>query len=332
VGRLVLTRLAALLAVLALLTLTVFVIQAKLPSDPVAATLGGGASRALIQEKRHELGYDKPLYIQYERFVQRVLDGDLGTSLRTHNSVIGDIGHFGPATIELALASALLMFVLALIFGFWSAYARHGAGLARATMIAAASAPTFFVAILLILLFYSRLGWLPSSGRTNDLSPVSSITGLVTIDALLHGNFGVFSDALRHLILPSVVVALGPAVAIGRVLRGSLIDVMRQDHIRTARSKGLGEIHVLLRHAFRNSMTPVLAMTGLQVGLLLTGVIVVETVFAWPGLGLYTARALLFDDFPAVTGVTLVLGVVYVAVNAVVDILQLVADPRMKQV
>ena len=329
-SRLVGYRLAGMLVVLLLLTLAVFVIQTKLPADPVAVTLGGGATPALIAQKRHELGYDRPLLVQYGRFLERLVHGDLGASLRTRTSVAGDIAHFAPATIELAVASALWIFPLALGLGLWSALRRYGSSVARVVMLAFASAPAFFLAILFILLFYSHLHWLPSSGQSTSLEPVRKITGFLVLDALLRGNLHVLWDAILHLILPSLVIALGPAVSIARVLRGTLIDVLQLDHIRTARSKGLTEVRVLLKHALRNSMTPVLAMTGLQVGLLLTGVIVVETVFAWPGLGLYTADALQFDDFPAVMGVTLVFGVGYVLVNTLVDILQLVADPRMR--
>jgi len=328
--RLIGFRLVGMFVVLLLLTLAVFVIQAKLPADPVAVTLGGGATPQLIIEKRHEFGYDKPLWIQYERFLGRLVRGDLGTSLRTRSSVTGDIAHFAPATATLALASAVWIFLFSLALGVWSALRRYGSGLARLFMLGLASAPSFFLAILFILLFYSHLHWLPASGESTNLQPVGKITGFLLVDALLHGNLHVAWDVIQHLILPSLVIALGPAVSIARVMRGSLIDTMRLDHIRTARSKGLSEIRVVLKHALRNTLTPVLAMTGLQVGLLLTGVIVVETVFAWPGLGSYTANALQFDDFPAVMGVTLVFGVVYVVVNAIVDILQLVADPRLK--
>jgi peptide/nickel transport system permease protein len=329
--RLILWRLVGLIIVLLLLTLMVFVIQAKLPADPVAVTLGAGATPQRVAEKRHELGYDKPLWIQYKRFLTRLAHGDLGTSLRTHSSVAGDIAHFAPSTAELAFASAIWVFVFSLLLGLWSALRRYGSTAARSFMLAAASAPPFFLAIVLILLFYSHLHWLPASGESTELDPVPRVTGFLLIDAILAANPHVVWDAATHLILPSMVIAIGPAVSIARVMRGALIDVMQLDHIRTARSKGLTETRILMKHALRNTLTPVLAMTGLQVGLLLTGVIVVETVFAWPGLGLYTARALQFDDFPAVIGVTLVFGFIYVVVNAVVDILQMVADPRLRE-
>lgn len=328
--RFIVGRVASLVGILLVLTFVIFLIQAVLPADPVAAQLGGGASRQLIEEKRRELGYDQPILVQYVHYLGRILRGDLGTSLRTHNPVRSDIAHFVPATLELAVCASVLILALSLLLGMWSVLRSKGGEAFRASMIGAASVPTFFVAILLILLFYSNLGWLPASGRLDEGTAVRPITSVVTIDALLEGRFTAFWDAVRHLILPAIVLALGPAVAIGRVLRGALLDVEGQDFVRTARSKGLTEKAVFRRHGLRNSMTPTLAMAGLQVGLVLTGVIVVESVFAWPGLGLYTARALQFSDFPAIMGVTLVFGTVYVVVNAIVDTLQMVADPRLR--
>jgi peptide/nickel transport system permease protein len=309
------------------LTLVVFIIDTVVPTDPVAANLGAGASQSLIRATRHALGYDSPVYVQYLRFLGRVLHGNLGTSLRTHNPVTSDLAQFAPATAELALSAAVLIFLLALVLGVWSASGARGANAIRIVMVGFASAPTFFLAIVLLLVFYSWFKWLPASGRTT----AGSATGFVMTSALFSGNLHDWSDGLRHLVLPSFVIALGPSVAIGRVLRGSLLDAMRLDHVRTARSKGISEWAVLLRHALRNSLTPVLAMAGLQLGLVLTGVIVVETVFAWPGLGLYTSVALTDSDFPAVIGVTLVLGAIYVIINAAVDVLQVAADPRLRK-
>lgn len=326
-ARFVAVRCASLVGILLALTFLVFVIDAVIPTDPVAATLGAGASRGQVQAERHHLGYDKPVYVQYVRFLARVLRGDLGTSLRTHNPVQSDLVHFAPASIELALASGVLIFVFSLAFGLWSASNALGSTAIRGIMVAFASAPTFLVGILLILLFYSSLHALPASGRTT----AGTATGFVMIGDFFTGDFSGWWDGLRHLVLPSAVIAIGPSVAIGRVLRGSLLDAMREDHVRTARSKGISEFAVLVRHGLRNSLTPVLAMAGLQLGLVLTGVIVIETVFAWPGLGLYTSAALSNSDFPAVIGVTLVLGAAYVIINAIVDVLQAVADPRLRE-
>jgi len=201
--RLIGLRLVGMFVVLLLLTLAVFVIQAKLPADPVAVTLGGGATPQLIAQKRHELGYDKPLWVQYERFLRRLAHGDLGTSLRTRSQVAGDIAHFAPATAELALASAVWIFVFSLTLGIWSALRRYGSGFARLFMLALASAPSFFLAILVILLFYSQLHWLPASGESTSLQPVKKITGFLFVDAVLRGNPHVAWDAIRHLILPT---------------------------------------------------------------------------------------------------------------------------------
>jgi peptide/nickel transport system permease protein len=325
--RLIAGRFAALIGILLALTLVVFVIDTTVPTDPVAANLGAGASQTLIKVTRHALGYDQPVYVQYFRFLERLLHGDLGTSLRTHNAITADLAQFAPATIELSLVAATWIFVLSLALGLWSASGRRGAETIRVVMVSFASAPTFFLGIVFVLVFYSWLGFLPASGRTT----AGAATGFVMITDFFTGKFGGYMDGLRHVLMPSLVIALGPSVAIGRVLRGALLDAMRQDHVRTARSKGISEWAVLLRHALRNALTPVLSMAGLQLGLVLTGVIVVETVFAWPGLGLYTSAALVNSDFPAVIGVTLVLGAIYVIINAAVDVLQVVADPRLKQ-
>ena len=326
----ILVRIASLMVVLLVLTMVVFVIQSVLPADPVRAAVGGQATQAVVEAKRHELGYDKPLPVQYVNFLGKVTRGDFGESLRTRRSVLEDISKFAPATLELALVAALLAAALGVILGLWSAHGGRGSGIARVTMLGLSSGPTFFMAILLILLFYRNLGWMPASGRMSSAYSDSGPTGFLLIDSVMHGDASQWWDAARHLVLPAFCLALGPAVAIGRVLRSSLLDVMRQDHVRTARAKGLSERMVVAKHALRNASGPALSMAGLQVGLLLAGVVVVELVFAWPGLGLYTQQSIQQADFPAVIGITLVLGIAYVVINSIVDILQLVADPRLR--
>ncbi len=196
-------------------------------------------------------------------------------------------------------------------------------------MVAGASAPPFLLALVGILLFYRRLGWLPATGRSGFRDAPDGPTGLLMIDSLVNGRFDVFTDALKHLVLPGLSIAILPAVSIGRVLRSSLVTTLRTDHVRTARAKGLKERTVLLRHALRNSAGPALSMGGLQVGLMFAGVVVIEQIFAWPGIGLYTVQSIPRSDFPAIAGVTLVLGAAYVIVNALVDVFQAAADPRM---
>lgn len=327
--KLIAGRISGLVGVLLVLTLAVFAIKAVLPADPVRASLGAHATDAQVAAKRTALGYDRPLATQYVSFVGDVLHGDLGDSLRTRRKVTSDIGRFLPATAELALVSAVLATLLGLAFGVTSTREGSVAAIVRTVMLALASAPTFCIALLAILMFYRRFNWLPSSGRISRRLAPPEYTKFMLIDTLLARNPAAFVDAVKHLVLPSVCLAIGPAVAIGRVLRGSLLGVLRQDHTRTARSKGLSQRKVIMRHALRNALGPTLSIAGLQVGLLLSGVVVLELVFAWPGIGLYTTQAIQNADFPAVIGIVLVLGAVYVFINTLVDILQVVADPRL---
>jgi peptide/nickel transport system permease protein len=197
-------------------------------------------------------------------------------------------------------------------------------------LIFGASAPVFLLALLGLIFFYRNLGWLPATGRTSIASAPDGPTGLLTIDGLLHGRLDVTWDAFQHLLLPALCIAIGSAVAIGRVLRGSLIGNLHSDYIRTARAKGLRERTVMFKHALRNSVGPALSMTGLQVGLMFAGVVVVETIFAWGGLGQYIVQSIPRADFPAIAGVTLLLGVGYVVINTIIDILQSLADPRIR--
>jgi peptide/nickel transport system permease protein len=250
-------------------------------------------------------------------------------SLRTRRNVTTDLGAYLPATLELAAFGILLAVVLGGLLGLATAAKLRGSGVLRLLMVGGASAPPFLLALLGLLLFYRNLGWLPATGRTSFHDVPSGPTGLLTIDSLVHGQPDLWWDAVRHLILPGFCIAILPAVSIGRVLRSSLITTMRADYVRTARAKGLRETAVLFRHALRSSLGPALSMTGLQVGLMFAGVVVIEQIFAWPGIGLYTVQSIPRTDFPAIAGVTLVLGAGYVIVNAIVDVLQAVADPRI---
>jgi peptide/nickel transport system permease protein len=320
---------AALVAILFALLVIVFLLESVIPADPVRAMVGASASREAVATKRHELGLDKPLPQQFTAFLSRAVHGDFSLSLHTRRPVRDDLSAFLPATIELALAAAVLSVVLGAALGLLTA--RGGGTPLRLLLVGGASVPGFLLAILFLLFFYAGLHWLPASGRlSSSVTPPSGPTGLYVVDGLVHGQLNVVGDALLHLILPAVCLALAPAVALGRVLRSSLQTVLRQDHIRTARAKALSEKRVLFMHALRSSLNAPLTMMGLQVGMLLAGVVVIETAFAWPGIGLYTVQSIASTDFPAVAGVTLVLGAAYVVINALVDVGQLVADPRLR--
>ena len=323
-------RLGGMIVVLLVLAFVVFCLQRYTPADPVRVKLGANAQPQIVKAERHRLGYDQPLFVQYVDYVKGLAHGDLQDSLRTRNPVTTDLGNYVPATLELTMVALGMALVLGTLLGIASAARVRGSGGLRVIMVAGSSAPVFLLALLGLLLFYRRLGWLPATGRTKFLEPPTGPTKLLTVDSLVHGRFDVFTDAVRHLLLPAFCIAIGPAVAIGRVLRSSIVNSLRSDYVRTARAKGLSERTVLFRHTLRNSAGAALSMTGLQVGLMFAGVVVIESIFAWPGIGFYTVQAIPRLDFPAIAGVTLFLGAIYVVVNTIVDILQGVADPRLR--
>lgn len=325
----ILRRVLGAIGVCLLLTVVLFVLQQMSSTDPVRATVGPNASAEVIAAARAKLGLDQPLFLQWWHYVQGIPAGDLQVSLRTRQPVMSDLATFLPASVELALFAGLLAAVLALALGIATAGRWRGSSFFNTLLLGSASIPVFLLALLGVLLFYRTLGWLPAVGRTSLFDVPQGPTGLLTVDGLLAGRPDVTLDALRHLILPGACLALAPAVAIGRVLRSSLTTAMESDMAKTALSKGLSRSQVLLRHGLRNAATTPLSMAGLQLGALLAGLVIVETVFAWPGIGLYLQQSIPTSDFPAIAGTTLLLAVGYVAVNTLVDILQAVLDPRI---
>jgi peptide/nickel transport system permease protein len=322
-------RLLSAIGILFVLAGVIFVLQQLTPTDPVHAMLGANASQATIDAKKHELGYDRPLAVQYLSYIGGLTHGDLQMSLRTRRPVMTDLLDYLPATAELAFYGVVEAIFLGGVLGLLTAARFKGSGAVRVVLVALASAPVFLLALLGILLFYHQLGWLPATGRSSITNAPTGPTGFLTFDSLLHLRFDAFIDALRHLVLPAFCVAIGPAVAIGRVLRSSLVTTMQTDYVRTARAKGFRETTVIRRFGLRNSVGPALSMTGLQIGLMFAGVVVIESIFAWPGIGFYTVQSIPRTDFPAIAGVTLVLGVAYVLVNTGVEIVQAWADPRL---
>ena len=324
------SRILGMIGVLLVLAFMVFCLQRYTPADPVRVKLGANAQPQIVKAERHRLGYDNPLPVQYFDYVKGLLHGDLQDSLRTRHPVTTDLANAIPATLELTTFALVIALILALILGIASAARVRGAGLLRIFLVAGASAPVFLLALLGLLFFYRRLHWLPSTGRTKYLDAPSGPTKFLLVDSVIHGRFDVFKDAIQHLILPGLCIAIGPAVSIGRVLRSSILTNLNSDYVRTARSKGLRESAVLWKHTVRNSLGAALSMTGLQVGLMFAGVVVIESIFAWPGIGFYTVQAIPRLDFPAIAGVTLFLGAMYVIINTGVEVLQGVADPRLR--
>jgi len=327
--KLILLRFLAMIGILIVLAAIVFGLERFTPADPVHVMVGANASPATIAAAKHQLGYDKPVPQQFVAYLGDLAHGNMQMSLRTRRPVTTDLADYIPATLELAITGMVLAGVIGVALGLGTALRVRGSGFARIVLLGLASAPPFLLALLGILFFYRRLGWLPATGRSSVLNAPQGPTKLLVVDGVLHWRWDVVVDSMKHLVLPALCVAFVPACSIARVLRSSLVGTMKSDHVRTARAKGLRESVVIRRHALRNSAGPALSMAGLQVGLMFAGVIVVEEVFAWPGIGMYTAQSIPRTDFPAIAGVTLLLGALYVVVNTLVDICQAIADPRI---
>lgn len=315
-------------------TLISFVISHAVPADPIVSNLGQVASQRpeIVKAFREKWGLDKPLYLQYLTFVGNLARGELGTSINTRRAVTKDLALFLPATIELATAAVLFALILGLPLGVFAAIRRDGPidHLARLVSLIGVSIPIFWLATVSLVLFYATLHWTVGPARLGpQIERPEVVTGFFTIDSLLEGDFGTFRDAVSHLLLPGLVLASSIMGLITRVTRSSMLEVLSQDYTRTARAKGLRETVVVARHALRNALIPTVTVLGLAYGGLLSGAVMTETIFAWPGLGRYAFNAVITNDFPAIMGVTFVIGIMYVVVNLVVDLLYGWLDPRI---
>lgn len=315
------------------ITFITFLIAQVIPIDPAAAALGENAREEQIREFRERYGLDKPLLVQYGIYLQWLLQLDLGRSLRTGRPVAEDLREFFPATLELALAAFWVAILLGIPAGVWAALRQNRVPdlLVRLMALLLGSTPVFFLAILLLDLLHRRLGVLPGPGRLDPyLIPPPPVTGMVTVDALLVRDFAAFQDALAHLLLPAFVLGSASAALLARMVRAAMLEVLSQDYVRTAWAKGLSERQVVLRHALKNAALPVLTLLGGLMGGLLSGAVLTETIFSWPGLGRYVTQSATSLDFPAVMGVTLLVGVIYSLLNLVVDLLYALLDPRIR--
>ncbi|WP_338660177.1 ABC transporter permease [Pseudomonas bubulae] len=328
-------RLLGLLLVVFGVSLITFTISHLIPGDPARLIAGDRASDALVAGIRHQLGLDLPLYQQYGRYVLDLVQGDLGTSIRTNRPVLEDLQAFFPATLELALVALFLAFLVGVPLGVLSAVYHNRAidQIARTLAVTGISTPAFWLGLGAIVLFYGHLGWLPGGGRLSEgLTPPSTITGFYLIDALLAGNFSLFVDALKHLILPAATLGFVTLGVISRQIRSAMLDQLGEDYIRTARAYGLSKWTVILRHALPNALIPSVTVLGLTLGDLLYGAVLTETVFAWPGMGAYVVKSIQSLDFPAVMGFAILVSFIYVLLNMAIDLLYRVIDPRIGEV
>jgi peptide/nickel transport system permease protein len=332
-GTVIARRLVFTVFVLWGVTLVTFFLSRVVPGNPARLMAGPQASPSAIAHIGRLYGLNDPLYVQYGRYMRDLFEGNLGFSFVTRRAVRTDIATFLPATLELAGYALLLGFVLALVTGTVAAYRRGKAADAagRLSAIAGLSIPVFWLALLLQLLFSTQLGWLPLGGRLSPgMAAPPHITGLLTVDSLLTGNFAIFVNAVEHLVLPVIVLAAGVYGLMVRVMRTSVIDALGEEYVRTAEAKGLSRWRVLRRHVLRNALLPAVTVLGLEFGLLAAGVFVVESVFQWPGIGNYAFQAIQANDYNATLGATLVIAVIYVVINLIVDIIYLYLDPRIR--
>jgi len=301
------------------------------PGDPARTMLGERATQEQLNEIREKYGLDKPVYVQYGIWLNGVLHGDLGRSITTHEHVSKEIMDRFPNTVELAIAAMLFAIVVGGFAGILSASKQYS--ITDYTFMGIAlfgiSMPVFWLGIMLMMIFGVWLGWLPIGGRIDLLIPYQRITGFMVIDSIITGNFKALISVLRHLILPAIALGTIPMAMIARVTRSSMLEVLRQDFIRTERAKGLSERAVIYKHAVRNAMVPVVTVIGLNFGLLLAGAILTETVFSWPGLGRLVVEAVYERDYPLVVGSILVFAIIFVFVNLITDIFYTYIDPRI---
>ncbi|GAB3475307.1 ABC transporter permease subunit [Azotobacter salinestris] len=314
-------------------TLLTFALIRLIPGDPVEVMMGERRlDPQMHAEAMHRLGLDRPLHEQYLNYLGQLARGDLGQSLRTRESVWSEFASLFPATVELALAALLLACVLGLLAGTLAALKR-GSILDHGTMglaLTGYSMPIFWWALVLIMFFSVELGWTPVSGRLDLLYDVEPVTGFMLIDTLLSEEQGAFLDALRHLILPAIVLGTIPLAVIARMTRSAMLEVLREDYIRAARARGLSPARLVFVHALRNALVPVLTVFGLQVGSLLSGAVLTETLFSWPGIGKWLIEAIGARDYPVVQNGILLIAALVILTNFVVDILYGLANPRIR--
>lgn len=329
-----LKRSFSLLLTLAGMSMIIFIITRALPGDPAVMAAGGSdATPEMIKHVRQELGLDRPLMVQYSYFLARLLQGDFGRSFVTNRRIAKELKAHLPASVELALGAVAISCLLGIPLGVVASRCRRRlAALIRCVSIFSVAMPVYWSGLMAILIFYGILNLLPAAGRLSQgVPPPSMVTGLYLVDSLLSGQLTTFWDACRHLLLPAVILSAISFGTLINVTRSSMVEILREQFIVTARAKGLAAWVVTWKHAFRNIAIPIVTLVGLQLGQLLGGVVLVETIFAWPGLGLYVVSAIDNLDYPIIMVFTLTYSFFYAAINFVVDSLYFYLNPQITQ-
>jgi peptide/nickel transport system permease protein len=317
------------------ITFIAFALTQLVPGDPIRANLGQIAQSdpQVVAAFRHHYGLDKPLPVQYLKYLENLLHGDLGESEQTHDAVRHDLAQFIPATAELALTSMVIAVIVGVGLGVLAAVRRNRPTdhLLRLVSLGGISVPTFWLALICLYVFFFKLNWVPGGGRLDPgvLEP-PHVTGFYTFDALVAGQWSTLWDAMRHLVLPSFVLALFNVGLLTRYTRSAVLEVIEEEYVQAARAKGLPERVVVLRHVLRAAMTSLVTVIGLAFANVMTGSVLVENIFAWPGIGQYAYHSATALDLPAIMGVSLFVAIVYIAINLIVDLLYGIIDPRIR--
>ena len=325
-------RLLLLVPILFGVSVLIFFWVRALPGSPAEALLGERATPKLVAEYKKLYGFNQPIYVQYWKYVRSLFRGDFGVSIADHRKVISEIGERFPATVELAVAAMIFAVGVGIPLGFFAAK-RYGGLFDQASLVVSLlgiSVPIFFLAIILKYLFAVHWRLLPSFGEISVTSNAKHPTHFYLLDAIVTGDWSTFWDVVRHLILPAIALGSIPLAVVTRITRASVVDVQNEDYVRTARAKGLPPMIVDRRHVLRNAMLPVSTIIGLQTGLLLSGAVLTETVFVYPGMGSWLAGAIFNRDYPVLQGGVLFLAIVFVMVNLIVDLSYAVINPRIR--
>jgi peptide/nickel transport system permease protein len=323
--------LSTLLSILGV-TFLVFTISHLVPADPIAVYLGPQATADQIESLKEEWGLKEPVIVQYGMFLKNLARGNLGFSMVSRKPVAEELLYYFPATFELTLVSMTFAILLGLLIGIVSALRRNRLidHLARFYSIVGISMPIFWLGLLLLLLFYVHLGWLPGGGRIGYGIEVKNITGLLVLDSLLTRNWPGLWSSLSHLVLPGYCLASAVLATIARITRSSVLQVIGEDFVQAARAKGISEVKVIGKHVLKNSILPVLTISGVLYGQLLGGAVLTETIFSWPGMGRYVVRSILHLDFQPIMGFTVLCALLYAFFNLVVDILYSLVNPQIR--
>ncbi len=342
-------RLAGLIPLLLGVTFLIFLLTRVIPGDPAVAMLGERAAPNLVERLRRDMGLDRPLFLdlegyresgelsslfdsQYIDYMSKLVRGDLGRSVLTLVPISQSLRHRFPATIELAVAAMLLAVLIGIPAGTWAARKRGTLSDTAVTFVAVigVSFPVFWLAIILIYVFAVLLGWLPPSGRLSTTVSIQQVTGFYVLDGVITGNYRGALDALKHLILPAVALGTIPLAIVVRMTRSSMLEVLGQDYVRTAQAKGVSEGKIIRKHALRNALLPVVTVIGLSFGSLLSGAILTETVFSWPGIGRWVYDGITARDYPIIQAGVLFVAIIFVMVNLLVDLTYPLIDPRIQ--